>query len=96
MYNLFKIKIPFYSKNDGNYEVKIFSDENTLLHSITLEADRGFNEVEYDLSINEKNKDKLQKIKGILIEKAKNDKYYLPKDLYYIQINSEKTELKIE
>ena len=41
-------------------------------------------------------KNKLQKSKGILIEKAKNDKYYLPKDLYFVQIDSEKTELKIE
>jgi photosystem II stability/assembly factor-like uncharacterized protein len=91
-----EIKIPFYTKNAGKYEVKILSDENALLHSYSVEADEGFNEAEYDLSINEKAKDKLQKIKGILIEKAKNDKYYLPKDLYFVQIDSEKKELKIE
>ncbi|NNL15400.1 MAG: glycosyl hydrolase [Flavobacteriaceae bacterium] len=91
-----KIKIPFYVKNAGNYKVKILSDDNALLHSYSLEADRGFNEAIYDLAINEKNKNKLQKSKGILIEKAKNDKYYLPKDLYFVQIGSEKTELKIE
>ena len=91
-----EIKIPFYVKNAGNYEVKILSDDNTLLHSFTIEADRGFNEANYDLAIDEKNKDKIQKNKGILIEKAKNYKFYLPKDLYFVQINSEKTELKIE
>ena len=91
-----EIKIPFYAQKARNYEVKILSDDNTLLHSFTVEADRGFNEANYDLAIDERTKDRLQKSKGILIEKAKNDKFYLPKDLYFVQINSEKTELKIE
>ena len=91
-----KIAIPFYVSKAGNYELKIFADEGTLLHNFSINADRGFNAAEYDLSISETKKDELQKIKGILIEKAKNDKYYLPKDLYYVQIDNKKGELKIE
>ncbi len=90
------IAIPFYVSKAGNYEVKILSDDGTLLHEFNLKADRGFNEAEYDLAISESKKDELQKIKGILIEKAKNDKFYLPQDLYNVQIKDKKTQLKIE
>lgn len=91
-----KISIPFYVSEAGNHEVTILSDDETLLHKFNVKADKGFNEAEYDLSISETKKNKLEKIKGILIEKAKNDKYYLPKDLYFVQIKDQKIELKIE
>lgn len=91
-----KISIPFYSKQGGNYEVKIVSDDNLVLHSFNVEADKGLNEAEYDLSISEKSKDKLQKSKGILIDKAKNGSYYLPKDKYTIELDGKKTSFKIE
>jgi len=91
-----KISIPFYSSKGGRYEVKILSDDDSVLHSFDVEADKGFNETEYDLSISEKAQKKLKKSKGILIEKAKNDKFYLPKDVYFIQIGSEKIDFEIK
>ena len=91
-----KISIPFYSSKGGNYEVKILSDDNSVLHSFKVVADKGINEAEYDLSISEKVKDKLQKSKGILIDKAKNDTFYLPKDSYTIQIKNKMTNFKID
>lgn len=91
-----KISIPFYTSKAGNYQVKIVSDDNSVLYSFNVEADKGFNEAEYDLSISENIKDKLQKSKGILIDKAKNDKFYLPKDEYAIQISNEKTSFEIK
>ncbi len=91
-----KISIPFYSSKGGRYEVKILSDDDSVLHSFDVDADRGFNETEYDLSISEKTKKKLKKSKGFLIEKAKNDKFYLPKDVYFIQIGSEKIDFEIK
>ncbi len=91
-----RVSVPIYSSKGGTYTVNILSDENLVLHSFEIELDKGFNEAEYDLAISESKKDKLEKSKGILIEKAKNDTYYLPKDLYFVQINDQKIELKIE
>lgn len=91
-----KISIPFYVKSGGAYVVKILGDDDSVLHKFNIDADRGFNETEYDLSISEKAKDKLKKSKGILIEKAKNDKFYLPKDKYTIEIGGKKTSFEIK
>ena len=91
-----EIKVPFYSKNPGNYEVRILTEDKDILHSFNVEAEKGFNEIVYDLAIDEKNKDKLQNDKGILIEKAKNGKYYLPKDKYFIEIAKKKTSFEIK
>jgi archaellum component FlaF (FlaF/FlaG flagellin family) len=60
-------------------------------------ADKGFNTVDYDLTITEKGQKTLMKDNtSITINKAKNGKYYLPKGTYTIQIEGEKTSLEVK
>jgi len=98
-YNTYEPTTAFvlYSKYNKKYTISIESDKGLKLHSIDLNADAGFNYVNYDLSISEKAKNILMKEKPSLkIEKAKNGKYYLPKGTYNVKINNLIKPLKIE
>ena len=89
------ITIPFYVNQDGKVEIEIQNDKGLKVNSITADAKKGLNYVEYDLSImsskvsdlrssiNEGKKSDDDKIK---IEAADNDKYYLPKGAYKFEI----------
>ncbi|MGB1307580.1 MAG: WD40/YVTN/BNR-like repeat-containing protein, partial [Oceanihabitans sp.] len=53
--------IKFYTSTSGEKEIKILSEENAVLNSILVKADKGFNYVEYDLSLTEKGRKMLLK-----------------------------------
>jgi len=90
-------KIKFYSKNAGKKTVEIRSEKNTILQTIKVNADSGFNYVEYDLTISKKGRLKLLKEHATIdINKAKNDKYYLPKGNYQIYIDGKAQSFEIE
>ncbi len=90
------VTIKFYANNAGKEELKILSKNNTVLSTLTVDADKGFNYVDYDLSLSEKAKKALVKeFDNLEVKQAKNGKYYLPKGTYIIQINAEKTNFKI-
>ena len=73
------------------------SKGGATLNSMTVEASKGFNYADYDLTITEAGKDALMKEDSKLkINKAQNGKYYLPKGNYAIQIGDEKTTLEIK
>ena len=89
--------IAFYSNASEKKELKILSERNTVLHTILVQADKGFNYVDYDLSLTENGKEKLLKENtSISINQAKNGKYYLPKGKYFIQIEEEQTGFEIK
>ncbi|MBN4057889.1 glycosyl hydrolase [Olleya sp. AH-315-K02] len=89
--------IKFYANSSGNQTVKIFSGSGIELNSIKVSADKGFNYLDYDLTLTESGKNTLIKEdKNVTINKAKNEKYYLPKGKYTIQIGSEKTTLEVK
>lgn len=89
--------IAFYSNTSEKKELKILSERNTVLHTILVQADKGFNYVDYDLSLTENGKEKLLKENtSISINQAKNGKYYLPKGKYFIQIEEEQTGFEIK
>ncbi|WP_299884138.1 glycosyl hydrolase [uncultured Lacinutrix sp.] len=78
----------FYSNASVKKTIEIRSDKNTVLNTIEVEADKGFNYVDYDLTITDKGRKKLLKENtSIDIVKAKNDKYYLPKGKYLVYID---------
>ena len=92
-----KIDVPFYSNTSREKTIKILSEKGTLLNEMKINADKGFNYATYDLTLTEKSKKALLKENtGIDISKAKNDKYYLPKGKYTIQIDDEKTLFEIK
>ena len=91
------MKIKFYSKNDGNQTVKILSENGDELNQIKVKSDKGFNIADFDLSITEEGQKALTAAHSKLkISKAQNEKYYLPKGTYTIQIGDEKTTFKIK
>lgn len=63
------------------------------MNSISVSADKGFNEVAFDVSFSEKGKKAYQKAnKKMKLKEAKNGIFYLPKGVYTVKIeNSKKT-----
>lgn len=87
--------IPFYTSKSEKCELKILF-EDIEVYNKTINSDKGYNEINYDLSISEEIKDKLNKKEGVKIKKAKNGKYYLPKGSYDIELEDEKITFKID
>ncbi|WP_370001017.1 WD40/YVTN/BNR-like repeat-containing protein [Winogradskyella sp.] len=89
--------IQFYSNASGKKTITILSEKGTELNSMTVDADNGFNYVDYNLEITEKGKKALMKENtSVDISKADNGKYYLPKGVYTVQIDNAKTQLEIK
>lgn len=89
--------IEFYANKSGKQNIKILSEKNTEVQSFSVEADKGFNRASYDLTISETGRKALLKENTELqIPKAKNEKYYLPKGIYTIQIGEQKTKLEVK
>ena len=91
------ITLTFYAQNSGTQSIKILSEKGAVLNEIKADFDKGFNYVDYDMSLTENGRKALMKENSALqINKAKNGKYYLPKGNYTVQIGDEKKPLKIE
>ena len=89
--------IQFYSNSSGAYSLKILSDQGTELNSMSINADKGFNYLDYNLELTEKGRKALMKENtSIDVNKASNGKYYLPKGTYTVMINKSKTKLEIK
>jgi len=89
--------VAFYSNTSGEKTIKIVSENNIELNSLTVNADKGFNYADYDLTITESGKTEwLKDNTSVEINKAKNGKYYLPKGKYTVQIDTENTTLEIK
>lgn len=91
-----KVDVAFYSNTSEEKTIKVFSGKGALLNQIKVSADKGYNYTSYDLTLTEKGRKALLKENASIdIDKAKNDKYYVPKGTYYIQMGSEKQALII-
>ena len=89
--------IAFYSNAHSEKTIKILSENNIELNTIDVKADKGFNYVKYDITMTDEGRTALMKENPDLdIKKAKNDKYYLPKGKYSVQIDGEKTTLDLK
>ncbi|WP_347923765.1 hypothetical protein [Pontimicrobium sp. SW4] len=89
--------ISFYSKAKATQGINILSKGGSLLNSIKVNADKGFNYADYDLTITSGGrKDLMKEDSKLSIPKAQNGKYYLPKGTYTIEIGSQKTTLEIK
>ncbi len=89
--------IGFYAANSGQQELQVLSENGSVLNTVSVETNKGFNFSDYDLTITESGKDALMKEDTKLnISEAKNGKYYLPKGKYTIKIGSEKTSFEVK
>jgi hypothetical protein len=84
--NLPKVTIPFYLNTSKKVTIAIF-DGDLKVHSMSVDADKGFNEVIYDVSFSDTGRKAYQKAnKEVTVSKAKNGVYYLPKGTYTVHI----------
>lgn len=87
----------FYTNASGSKTLKVLSEGGTELNSMSIQADKGFNYAEYDLSITEAGmKAFMKENKSIKINKAQNGKYYLPKGTYVIKMGNESTSFEVK
>jgi photosystem II stability/assembly factor-like uncharacterized protein len=92
-----KISIPFYVSNEGIVEVIITSEDGIELNRFSVQADKGFNFVDYNLVYAEKGKTAyLKKHKSAEIKKAKNEKFYLIKGKYFVNIGEAKKDFELK
>ena len=91
-----EIMIPFYVNSNKKIQVDIYQKE-VLVNSILVEANKGFNEVKFDVYFSKKGLKEFEKTnKDSGIKKAKNDIYYLPKGKYMVKIGDAKSEFEIK
>ncbi|WP_435260840.1 WD40/YVTN/BNR-like repeat-containing protein [Tenacibaculum sp. nBUS_03] len=91
-----KLKIPFYVNATKKVTINIFN-EDTLVNRIEVDAEKGFNEVPFDVSFSKKGKKAyLKKQEDAVLKKAKNGVYYLPKGKYKAVMNSSKQTFEIK
>ncbi|MDN3618364.1 glycosyl hydrolase [Polaribacter undariae] len=87
-----EIKIPFYVNADKKITLDIYADD-VKVNSISVDANKGYNETVYDASFSKKG---LKDFKKSKIGKGNNDVYYLPKGKYTVKIGEEKTSFEVE
>ncbi|MEM9680899.1 MAG: glycosyl hydrolase, partial [Bacteroidota bacterium] len=89
--------IKFFSNTGGKKTITISSKGGATLNTMSVEADKGFNYVDYNLELSEKGRKALLKEDtSIDIDKADNGKYYLPKGEYSVEVDGVKTQLEIK
>ncbi|MBT4414147.1 MAG: glycosyl hydrolase, partial [Polaribacter sp.] len=94
--NIPEINISFYSNETKKVIVDVFSND-IKVNSISVDADKGFNEVLYDVSFSKKGKEAYNKAnKEAVLEQAKNDIYYLPKGKYTVKIGKSTSEFEVK
>ena len=83
------ITLQLYTSSETKATITILSDNKKELQQFTSQLDKGFNTIGYDLTITKKGKDNLEKGNNDLkISKQKNEKFYLPKGNYTIDIST--------
>lgn len=91
-----EITIPFYANSTRKLTLDIFSGD-VKVNTMTVDADKGFNEAIFDVSFSKKGLKSYEKAnKEADIKKAKNDVYYLPKGKYTIKIGEAKQTFSIK
>lgn len=91
-----KINIPFYVNSNKKVTIDIYRD-NIKVNSITTNADKGFNEITYDVSFSERGLKKYKRDnKDAHLPTAKNSIVYLPKGKYTVKLNNEKQSFEVK
>ncbi|APU67953.1 VPS10 domain-containing protein [Christiangramia flava] len=94
-----ELPISFYTSEAGKATITIQDDKGNELQKFEVDADKGFNTAEYDLTITESGKEQLQKAdEKTTISKAANEKFYIPVGKYtmQLQLNGKTAETKFE
>ena len=91
------VDVKLFTNESGTQTIKILSESGIELNQIQTNLDKGYNYVTYDLTMTEKaSKALMKENKELEVPKAQNDKYYLPKGLYTVQLNGEEATFEIK
>ncbi|WP_400075487.1 VPS10 domain-containing protein [Winogradskyella sp. R77965] len=89
--------IQFYSNSSGKKVIKILSEKGSELNRMSVDVDKGFNYVDYNLELTDKGKKALMKEDSKLdFRETGNKKNYLPKGVYTIKIDETTTTLEVK
>jgi len=92
-----EVSLQFYSNISGSETVQIMSEDGAELYSMNTDVDKGFNYISYNLELSEKGRKALMKgDKELVVNKASNGKYYLPKGNYKVKIGTASTALQLK
>ena len=92
-----ELNVAFYSNAASSKTLKITSEDGALLNTVKVDADKGFNYSNYDLTLTKKGRKALLKEKtDIDIEVAKNGNYYLPKGTYNVEIDDKAVAFEVK
>ncbi|MFT7626631.1 MAG: hypothetical protein ACI9OS_000271 [Ulvibacter sp.] len=80
-------EIQFYCPKSGKTSITIESEDGKELQLVNLEAIRGVNVYDYNLTLSKKGVKHLEKAK-VKLNKGANDKYYLPKGIYHVVVKN--------
>ena len=81
------LKFSIFSKSSHNASFEIINNEKDILFSKSISLDRGYNFIDYNLTI-------LDDSDFNLNDKSQNGKYYLQKGVYSISINTDNTTIE--
>jgi len=82
-------QVQVYSIEKTKAKVRILTKNNNELHLFEIIIEKGFNTINYDLTISEKGKEFIEKSsESLIISKKKNNNYYLPKGEYIVEVNT--------
>ena len=87
--------IQVYSKVSQKATLSITTIKDIKLNQLEVSLEKGFNTINYDLSITKKGKNLLENLtEGAIIKKKKNDKFYLVIGNYQLKITTQSSEVK--
>ena len=91
--------IQFFSPSEWKATITVETENGKVLQKFQQKTFKGFNIASYDVTLSEKGKKELGK-ESDKIKKADNDKYYLPKGKYVVNISASgkttKTSLEVK
>ncbi len=90
------IIIPFYSSKADEYIVEILTEDDSKINSFIVNADKGFNYFNYNLSVKGQKNIYNLSMKDQSHKKAKNGIYYLPKGTYFVKIGTVKKAFEVK
>ena len=91
-----EVNIPFYSNSSKKITMAVYLGD-IKVNSISVAADKGFNEVAFDISFSKNGKKAFEKLsKNGELKEAKNGVFYLPKGVYTVKIENSKNIFEIK
>ncbi|WKB82872.1 glycosyl hydrolase [Cellulophaga lytica] len=81
------VDISFYANKQGSFTARILTMNNTEVSSVTVDGEKGFNVLSYDVAFSKTGKSNFLKKNKVKLQQAKDGKTYLPKGVYKIELS---------